>query len=78
MSEKNDIEKETDKIFSSLAGLMKFLWSGIAWSFALALLWKLSGIYRIFNLPELGFAEMLAIYFGVNILIPIRLLKREK
>lgn len=75
---KNDVEKMTDQVFASLAELTKFLWSGLAWSFVLALLWKFSGVNKVFNLPDLDFAKMLAIYFIVNILIPIRLLKREK
>lgn len=78
MTDKNEIEKATDNIVNSIWKGLKFCWTGAILSFVFCFLWKFTNVYNVFGLPELDYFQALAIYFIINILFPIRLLKGGK
>lgn len=77
MADKNEIEKVTDNIVNSIWKGLKFCYTGAILSFIFCFFWKFTSVYKVFGLPEIDYFQALAIYFIINILFPIRLLKEK-
>lgn len=77
MADKNEVEKTIDSITYRIWKYCKFFWTGAVLSFIMCFLWKFTNVYKVFGLPELDYFQALAIYFIINILFPIRLLKEK-
>lgn len=71
----NEVEKSVDKATNAVLEFIKFIWSGIVISFFICLLWNFTGVNEIFNLPTINFFQGMGMYFIINFLFPIRLLK---
>lgn len=71
----NEVEKSVDKATNALFEFLKFIWSGIIISFFIALLWDFTGFNKILNLPTIDFFQAMGMYFIIQFLFPIRLLK---